>query len=148
MTSNPDSFNKNDENHSESISTEVLEDKTLTLEKMNPFATLFINEEYEHSIDYWHGFEDGKSSMLLELYREKEKQTMYHKEYESIIKLMDSYIQKAQIQLQLAKGETFCDVEYIKQEINDLRSSICVLREMVNDMVVLQQQMYQHVLGC
>lgn len=59
----------------------------------------------DNSIEYWSGYETGRSELFMELVRVKEKQEAYQREYESILQLFDSYILKAQLQLQLVKGQ-------------------------------------------
>lgn len=59
----------------------------------------------DNSIEYWSGYETGRSELFMELVKVKEKQEAYQREYESILQLFDSYILKAQLQLQLVKGE-------------------------------------------
>lgn len=59
----------------------------------------------ENSIEYWSGYETGRSELFMELVRVKEEQEAYQREYESVLRLFNSYILKAQLQLHLVKGE-------------------------------------------
>ena len=43
--------------------------------------------------------------------------------------LVSSYVEKASLELQLVRGEPFCDVAAMKREVTALRESLSLLKE-------------------
>ena len=107
---------------------------------LQPFCPL------RESVDYWNGYENGRSSMFLELQKLKDKQLEYQQEYLSTMELIDSYILKAQLQMRVVNGDFLCDLNKIKSDICEIKSYLFTLREMVNDLIVVEQQICKQIM--
>ena len=115
------------------------------------FSTIQTSESLQtpiESLDYCKGYEDGRASMLLEMQRIKDKEFLYQQKYLSTMKVIDSYISKAQLQLGFVNGDILCDINRMKSDIMDIKSNLLTLRELVNDLVAVEQQICQQVIKC
>ena len=57
------------------------------------------------SPEYWSGYEDGYTSMYVEMQRLKEEKESYQSQYEYMMSVFESYIEKAKVQLRIVNGE-------------------------------------------
>lgn len=78
---------------------------------------------------YWLGYESAVSDCELRCIQLEEEKTRIRTEYREMCQLVSSYVEKASLELQLVRGEPFCDVAAMKREVAALRESLSLLKQ-------------------